>query len=230
MAGIGLAVVDVAVRTVLQRLVANDELAGVFGIAEGASMGGAAIGALTAGILVAIVGLTGATVAAALLLPLVALSVLVTVGRAEAAVRIPFREIAILRRLPLFAPAPAPALESAAAALVRVDLPAGSAIVREGAVGDRFWVVDTGEVSVAQAGTEIGRLGPGEAFGELALIRDIPRTASVTAVTDVGLYALDRESFLLALTASPRAAAEASRIAASHLEHDRAVRGSDRPA
>ena len=227
-AGIGLAVVDVAVRTVLQRLVANDELAGVFGIAEGASMGGAAIGALTAGVLVALIGLTGATLTAAVLLPLVAASVLVTVGRAETAVHIPFDEIAILRRLPLFAPAPAPAIESAAAALVRVDHPAGTVIVHEGAVGDRFWVLEAGEVAIDQAGTEIARLGAGDSFGELALIRDIPRTASVTAITDVGLYALDRESFLLALTASPRAAAEASRIAAVHLEHDRAAHVPDR--
>ena len=229
-AGIGLAVVDVAVRTVLQRLLANDELAGVFGIAEGASMGGAATGALAAGVLVALLGLTGATIVAGVLLPVVAASILVTVGRAEAAVHIPFREIAILRRLTLFAPAPAPAIESAAAALVRVDLPSGSVIVPEGAIGDQFWVLDSGEVAVDQAGTEIARLGPGESFGELALIRDIPRTASVTAVTDVGLYALDRESFLLALTASPRAASEAARIAASHLEHDRAAHGADRPA
>lgn len=227
-AGIGLAVVDVAARTVLQRLVANDELAGVFGIAEGASMGGAAIGALTAGVLVALVGLTGATLTAAVLLPLVAASILVTVGRAEAGVHIPFREIAILRRLPLFAPAPAPAIESAAAALVHVEHPAGTLIVREGAVGDRFWVLEAGEVAVDRGGTEIARLGPGDSFGELALIRDIPRTASVTAVTDVSLYALGRESFLLALTASPRAAAEASRIAASHLEHDRTTPVQDR--
>jgi len=124
----------------------------------------------------------------------------------------------------LFAPAPAPAIESAAAALIPVERAAGSIIVHEGDVGDRFWVLDTGSVTVDQAGVEIARLGPGDAFGELALIRDIPRTASVTAVTDVGMYALEREPFLLALTASPRAASEAARIAARHLEHDRAAR------
>ena len=191
-------------------------------------MGGAAIGALTAGVLVALVGLTGATLVAGLLLPVVAASVLVTIGRGEAAVHIPFREIAILRRLALFAPSPAPALEAAAAALVRVDLPADSVIVREGDVGDRFWVIEEGDVVVDQGGTPIARLGPGDSFGELALIRDIPRTASVTAQTQCGLYALDRESFLLALTASPRAANEAARIAASYLEHDRAAQRTDR--
>lgn len=222
-AGIGLAVVDVAVRTVLQRLVSTEQLASVFGIAEGASMGGAAIGALMAGVLVATLGLTRAMVVAGILLPVVAIGVRRSVGRGEAAVRIPFREIALLRRIALFAPVPAPALEAAASALVPVSMPAGSAVIREGDVGDRFWVLDTGEVEVERGGDVIARLGPGASFGELALIRDVPRTASIIARTDVELLALDRGAFLLTLTSSPRAVTEASRVAASHLERDRAA-------
>ncbi len=234
LAGIGVAIVDVAVRTVLQRLVSTDQLAGVFGIAEGASMGGAAIGALSAGVLVATIGLRGSIVVAAVLLPILAIAILRTVGRGEAAVRIPFREIALLRRLPMFAPVPAPALEAAAAALVAVDLPTGATIIREDDVGDRFWVLDAGDVAVSQGGVTIGRLGPGASFGELALVRDIPRTASVTALSDVRLFALDRESFLITLTASPRAVEEGTRVAASYLDRDRTGpgpgRGSDPPA
>lgn len=219
-AGVGLAVVDVAVRTVLQRLVPTDRLAVVFGIAEAASMAGAAIGALAAGLLVAALGVVGAMVVAGVLLPIVGVVVLRTLSRSEAAVRIPFREIALLRRLALFAPVPAPALESAAAALVGVDVPVGEAIIREGEVGDRFYVIESGSVTVDQRGAVIARLGPGSSFGELALVRDIPRTASVLAATDARLLALDREAFLLTLTASPRAASEAARIAARHLDHD----------
>ena len=137
--------------------------------------------------------------------------------------RIPFREIALLRRIALFAPVPAPALEAAASALVPVSMPAGSAVIREGDVGDRFWVLDTGEVEVERGGDVIARLGPGASFGELALIRDVPRTASIIARTDVELLALDRGAFLLTLTSSPRAVTEASRVAASHLERDRAA-------
>lgn len=225
-AGVGLAVVDVAVRTVLQRLVTTTQLASVFGIAEGASMAGAAVGALMAGVLVAVVGLTAAIMVAGVLLPMVAVAVLRTVSRGEAGVPIPFREIALLRQIPLFAPVPAPALEAAAAALVPVTMSAGTVVIRQGEVGDRFWLVDTGEVDVDQDGSVIARLGPGASFGELALIRDIPRTASVVAVTDVALFALDREAFLLTVTASPRAAYEASAVAARHLEHDRAAQGS----
>jgi len=229
-AGVGLAVVDVAVRTVLQRLVPTDRLAVAFGIAESASMAGAAIGALAAGVLVATLGVTGAMVVAGVLLPVVAGMILRTVGRSEAAVPIPFREIALLRRLPLFAPVPAPALEAAAAALVPLAIPAGGVVIREGDVGDRFYVLDTGSVTVEQHGSVIARLGPGSAFGELALIRDIARTASVVATTDVGLLALDREAFLLTLTASPRAASEAARIARLHLDRDARSDPEGRPA
>jgi len=103
-------------------------------------------------------------------------------------------------------------------------VPVGRAAPSLGDVGDRFWVVDTGELDVVQGGRDIARLAPGASFGELALIRDIPRTASVVARTDVDLYWLDRGLFLLTLNASPRAATEASRIAAAHLERDQAGR------
>jgi MFS family permease len=219
-AGVGLAVVDVAVRTVLQRLVPTNRLAVVFGIAEGASMAGAAGGALSAGVLVAALGVIGAIAVAGVLLPVVALATLRTIGRSEAAVPIPFREIALLRRLPLFAPVPAPALEAAAAALVPVAFTAGTTIIRQGDIGDRFYVIETGSVAVDQAGTVIARLGPGQAFGELALIRDIPRTASVLALEDVRVLVLERGAFMLAVTASPRAVTEAARIAARQLAAD----------
>jgi hypothetical protein len=229
-AGVGLAVVDVAVRTVLQRLVPTNRLAVVFGIAEAASMAGAAVGALVAGVLVAVLGVVGAVAVAGVLLPVVALATLRTIGRSEAAVPIPFREIALLRRLPLFAPVPAPALEAAAAALVPATAAAGTTIIREGDIGDRFYVIESGSVAVDQSGGVIARLGPGQAFGELALIRDIPRTASVVAVTDVRVLALERGAFMLAVTASPRAVTEAARIAARQLDADARSQPDTHPA
>ena len=157
---------------------------------------------MVAGVLVAVVGIGGAIVASALTLPFVALAIFRTVGRDEAAHPILFRQIALLRRLPLFAPLAPPALEAAAASLLVEALPAGTSVITEGDVGDRFYAIEEGEVQVSQGGRVIGRLGPGSSFGEFALIRDIPRTASVVTVTDVALEALDRDAFLLAITAS----------------------------
>jgi predicted MFS family arabinose efflux permease len=221
-AGVGLAVVDVAVRTILQRLVAPDDLARMFGAAEAGSMAGAASGALAAGVLVAGLGLPEAIMVAGALLPVAAILVLRPVGRGEAAVRIPFREIALLRRTPLFAPVPAPALEAAAARLVPVTWPAGAEIIHEGDVGDRFWVVDTGTVQVRQGPSVIGELGPGDTFGEIALLHDIPRTASVMAVTQADLIGLERNAFLTVHGSSGRARDEGHRAAAAALHRDAA--------
>ena len=220
-AGIGLAVVDIGVRTVMQRIVATDDLATLFGVAEGASMAGAATGALAAGVAVAAFGLDGAIVVAAAALPAVAVATYRIVRGSEIAHPIPFAEIALLRRLPLFALVPPLSIESAAGALTPLTLPAGAPIITEGEIGDRFYAIVAGQVQVSQGDRVIGRLGPGDSFGELALIREIPRTASVVAVTEVALRALNRAAFLLAVTASPGAADEAARIAGAHLEHDR---------
>jgi CRP-like cAMP-binding protein len=98
-------------------------------------------------------------------------------------------------------------------ALREVRLPAGTVVIREGDVGDRFYVIGEGEVGVA------GRtLGVGESFGEIALLRDVPRTATVTAVTDVGLYALDRDVFVAAITGHETAQTTAEAVVAARLE------------
>jgi CRP-like cAMP-binding protein len=111
--------------------------------------------------------------------------------------------------------------------LVPISRPAGSILIAEGEVGDRFYFIETGEVVVSQPGREIGRLGPGESFGELALVRRIPRTATVVAATDVEMLALDRASFLLAITSSTAALDEADRAAGAFLARDKSARLGD---
>jgi MFS family permease len=221
-AGVGLAVLQVTARTLLQRLMPVDGLAGVFGVLEGFTFGGLAVGALVAGPLVTVLDLRMSIVVLGLVMPIVTMAVLPTVMRAERNVEIPFREIALLRRLRLFAPVPAPAVESAARRLVPVTVAPGEPVIREGEVGDRFFVVVSGAVSVRQAGREVRTLGPGESFGEIALLRRVPRTASVVAIEPLDLRALDRDDFLLAITGTPEAIDEAGRVAEAHLERDAA--------
>lgn len=228
-AGIGLAVVDVAARTLLQRLVPAALIARVFGVVEAFTMGGLALGALLATALVPTLGVGGALVVAGLLLPAATVATLGTVVAREARITIPLHEIAHLRRLPLFAPLPAPAVESAARALTRHSLPAGSAIVREGDPGDRFYVIEIGRVRVSRGTTELRTLGPGDGFGEIALIRRVARTATVTAATDVELLGLERDAFLIAVTGTPRALDEADRVVDAYLAGD-AGRGGASPA
>jgi CRP-like cAMP-binding protein len=93
----------------------------------------------------------------------------------------------------------------------------GEEIVRQGERGDLFYIVAEGEVDVRVDGREVGPLQPGAFFGEIALLRDVPRTATVTARTDVDLLALDRDDFITAVTGHPESAEAAHAVIASRL-------------
>jgi CRP-like cAMP-binding protein len=112
----------------------------------------------------------------------------------------------------IFEPLPEPTLERLATTLREVRVPAGTVVIREGDEGDLFYVVQEGEVEVAGK-----RLGPGSGFGEIALLRDIPRTATVTAATPVVLQALEREIFLAAVTGHSAARATAEAVATARI-------------
>jgi CRP-like cAMP-binding protein len=130
---------------------------------------------------------------------------------------VPVVEISLLRSLPLFAPLGAPELAALASGLVESRVPGGTEVVHEGDPGDRFYVVADGELDVTRGGREVRRLHRGEGFGELALLRDVPRTATVTACVDSRLYALGKASFLASVASHPRASVEAERLVIDRL-------------
>jgi MFS family permease len=222
-AGVGRTTLDVAGRTLLQRVARPDALARVFGLLEGVSMAGLAVGSIAASALVGLAGGRGAFACLAALLPLAALLALRGVRNADSAV-LPVVEMARLRALRIFAPLGPPALEAAARSLVPVTAAAGAVVIREGDRGDRFYVIADGEVDVSSNGVAIGVLGRGDCFGEIALLRDVPRTATVSARTDVRLDALDKTAFLIAVTGHEPAARAADELVHARLEHATIVR------
>jgi CRP-like cAMP-binding protein len=100
----------------------------------------------------------------------------------------------------MFAPLPPHVIERLASNLIRVDVPAGRTVIRQGGPGDRFYVVAQGELAVIVGPRMVRVLGPGDSFGEIALLKAVPRTATVTARSQASLYALERGVFLEAVT------------------------------
>jgi len=125
------------------------------------------------------------------------------------------QELRILTGVPIFAPLPGAALEHIAARLSPLRIDPGTVVVREGDAGDRFYVIVEGGVEVTAEGKPVSTLAPGGYFGEIALLKDVPRTATVTAKTPLVLYALEREDFLATVTGhAPSAKAAESVIGA----------------
>jgi MFS family permease len=222
-AGVGRTTLDVAGRTLLQRIARPDALARAFGLLEGVSMAGLAVGSIAASGFVALVGARGAFVCVAALLPLAAAIVVRSVLAADHEV-LPVVEMARLRALRIFAPLGAPALEALARAVEPVEAPAGATLIREGDRGDRFYVVADGEVEISRGGERLGELRRGDCFGEIALLRDVPRTATVTALTPVRLDALGKGAFVSAVTGHDPSARVADELVQARLDHATIVR------
>jgi hypothetical protein len=193
------ALFEVAVRVLLQRAVAADLVARIFGLAEGLSTAGLAVGALLAPILVAIGGGRLALLCAAALLPLAVLARAGLLWRLDQHARVPIVEISLLRSLPLFRLLPSQSIEGLASALQRQTYRAGEVIVREGDQGDLYYAIADGDVQVQRNAHPLCDLGRGDGFGEMALLGDGLRTATATATSATTVYALDRDAFLTAV-------------------------------
>jgi hypothetical protein len=215
--GVGYALIEVAGLSLLQRLSSEDMIGRAFAVVESSYWLTTGIGAILAPAIVALLGLKGALVAVGGCLTLTVLLRWAALARLEAGAAVPERKFSVLRGLPVFAPLPLEAVENVSRSAAEVRAAAGDVLIREGDSDDRFYVVVEGWAVVEHGGRAIDERGPGEFFGEIAPLRRVPRTATVTVRTDALLYALDRESFLEAVNAHPRAGAAMQRVAASRL-------------
>jgi hypothetical protein len=196
----GNTIVDVSGMTLLQRAAPDDVLARVFGVLESILLLTAGLGALVAPLLLNWLGTRGALIVAGSLLPLVVIPAWPRLNAIDRAADVPVERLEVLRGNPIFAPLPAGTLEQLAEALEEVRAPVGEEIVRQGEPGDRFYLIKDGLLDVHIDGQLVQTLEPGDSFGEIALLRDVPRTATVEARTEAVLYALDRRHFLAAVT------------------------------
>jgi MFS family permease len=216
--GLGNSFVDVATFTLVQRAVPDHILARVFGVIQMLWFAAVGFGAIAAPPLIGWLGLEGALIATGAALVGLVVVLWPMVARIDAAAAAPqVEELRILTSVPIFAPLPGMTLEHLAGRLVPLRLDRGTVIVREGDAGDRFYIVAEGAVEVSEYGRAIAELEAGGYFGEIALIRDVARTATVTAKTPVVLYALDREDFLAAVTSHEPSAEAAEEVVSARL-------------
>ena len=202
--GAGNALIDVGGFTLIARISPTRAMARVFGLVESVVALSVGLGAVVTPLVMEAVGLRTALVVLGLLSPVaVALSWLRLRALDDVMVRRD-GELRILRGVPLFDVLPLPALEDIARQLDHAVVPAGQPVFSQGDAGDRFYVVVSGTAEVVGDGVPITTLGPGDSFGEIALLRSVPRTATVRAVTDLRLESLRCEPFLAVFTRSRR--------------------------
>ena len=226
LAGASRALLDVASRSLLQRSVPAQSLGQVFGLLEGLTMAGLAIGSVLVPVLVHLGGTRLAMLGVAAVLPLAAAAGGRALFTLDAQAPVPVVQIALLRSLPLFAELPAPALEGLAAALTPAEVPAEAVLIRQGEEGDAYYAIAAGQFDVLQDGRFLRRCGRGEGVGEIALLRAVPRTASVVAQTGGTVYRLAREPFLTAVFGHAATQRQAHSIVDAQLAVD-ATRGND---
>ncbi len=213
MAMIGMAnsLVDINASTLLQRLVPDAVMGRVFGAMDSAVIGGMALGAALMPVLLHTIGLrAGLAVLGGAVTALVALgtSGLVRIDQQHRAPA----GIEVLRRVPMLAVLPEPVLERLARGSQVRQLADGEVVFREGEVGDRFYVIERGRVDVTIRDEFVRSETAGDSFGEIALLRDVPRTATVTAATDTVVRSIDRDLFLPAVTGHGAATERAEQL------------------
>ncbi|CAA9342323.1 MAG: hypothetical protein AVDCRST_MAG34-1012 [uncultured Nocardioidaceae bacterium] len=215
--GVGNALVDLGAFTLLARLVSDEVLARVFGVLESVVALSIGVGALVASLLVEQSGVRPTLVMVGLLCPVLAAASWRRLRGMDQTVNVRDRDIALLQAVAMLKVLPLPAIERLARGVEAVTVPAGHFVFEQGDVGDRYFVVESGEAVVVGDGRDIATLGPGEGFGEIALLRRSRRTAGVRAGAELRLLSLRSDHFLPVVLGFTPSALEAGAVVESAL-------------
>ncbi|HEY9470669.1 MAG TPA: MFS transporter, partial [Propionibacteriaceae bacterium] len=225
--GFANALVDLGLYTLMDRLAPNDILARVFGLQESLVSLSVGLGAIVAPVLIDLTSVRVAMAAVGLLCPILVVASWRRLKRPDRYIGELDDEIGLLRGVPMLQPLPLPAIEQLARGLEPVNVSARQVVIHQGDPGDRFYVIEKGRADVIGDGRLVTTLGPGEGFGEIALLRRVRRTATVQAATDLKLYALRCNRFLPVVTGYPPSAGEAGSSVESMLDRFRPGRPTD---
>ena len=214
--GVANSLVDVSIQTLLQRAVPDEVLSRAFGVLETLTWGTIAVGAAAAPLLVNLVGGRASLIATGGLLVLVTAVAWPRINRLDQAADAP-ADVEMLRGVPFLALLPEPVIEHLAKQLDAVTAPAGQVVFRQGGTGDRVYVIRHGQVTISRDDREIANLTDGDLFGEIALLRDVPRTATATASIETTLLCLGQDAFIAAISGHTQTAQAANSAVVARL-------------
>ncbi len=210
--GIGNSLIDLGGFTLLARMAPDEVLARVFGVLESLVALSTGVGAVLAALAIQLYGVRGALVIVGLLCPVAAAASWRRLRHLDQSMDVRDHEISMLQRVTMLNALPLPAIERLARGLEPVAVPAGHIVFNQGDIGDRYFVIESGEAEVIGDGRLVARLGPGEGFGEIALLRRTRRTATVRAGSELRLHALGSDHFLPVVIGYTPSAREAGAV------------------
>ncbi len=218
--GIGNAMEDVGAFTLVTRLMSPRMTARVLGVLELAALAGIGLGSVAAPSLLDAFDVRGTLALLGLALTGLTIAHARRFARIDRTMPQPGREVDLLRNLPIFAPLPLAITELLTTELRPQEFESGSVVMREGDPGEEFHVIASGSASVTVRGEPRPSLGSGDCFGEIALLRDMPRTATIIAAEPLHTLALRRDQFLTAVASSARSGVAAESFVAERLGED----------
>jgi hypothetical protein len=181
---------------------------------------GLALGVILVRVAIAIGGLKAALIAPAVVAVFLIAGLWRQLRGIDSSATVPQVEIQLLRSISIFSALPAPSLEGIARDLEALAVTEGTVVIRQGEHGDCYYAVAEGELAIERDGRLVQVVARGDGFGEIALIRDVPRQATVTAVSDATLYTLHKERFVQAVTGHMPAMVTVGTIISGHLGDD----------
>ncbi|HEX3737715.1 MAG TPA: MFS transporter [Solirubrobacterales bacterium] len=202
--GIGFVFVEVAAKTLMQRLGDDETMGRLLSFLEAGRLGAMALGSIAAIALVELLHTRGALIMAGVLMPAFVLLCWTRLRAFEVGAPVAEGPYRLLRGNSIFEPLPVATVERLSHDLSPVGFAAGEDVIVQGERGDRFFVIESGQVEVFENGKFRRNEGPGESFGEIALLHSVPRTATVRTTEPTRLLALERDQFLTAVTGHRR--------------------------
>ncbi len=196
--GIANSVVDVNAYTILQRLVPDEIMGRVFGAMESAVIGGMALGALLMPLLISTIGLRSGLVVLGAAVCVVVVPAAAGLRRIDRVALAP-DGLELISGVPMLAVLPENVRERLARRATVASVPSGQVVFSEGDSGDLFYIIESGTADVTVRGEFVRTLSTGDSFGEIALLRDLPRTATITATSALVTRTIERHRFLPAI-------------------------------